>query len=69
MRPVGIELGDELVQDDTQVLLVENDEVVEALVLQGRVTRSATTLARSAHTGLSRGRMPRRRARRTKSPP
>ncbi len=28
MRPVGIELGDELVQDDTQMLLVQDDEVM-----------------------------------------
>ena len=36
MRPVGIELGDELVQDDTQMLPVEDDEVMPRLCEIGR---------------------------------
>ncbi len=36
MRPVGIKLRDELVQDDMQMLLVENDEVMPRLREIGR---------------------------------
>ena len=34
MRPVGIVVGDELAQNRAQVLLVQDDEVVEALAPQ-----------------------------------
>ena len=53
--PLGGVVPGELVEHGAQVRLAEDEDGVEALVAQGRTTRSASAFARGARTGVSTG--------------
>ena len=66
--PFRVVVPDELGEHRPEVLLVEDDQVIEASVPEGRSARSAIAFARGARAGLSRVWMPTRQVRRTTPP-
>jgi hypothetical protein len=69
MRPLQVVVRDELGEDRPEVLLVQDDEMVEALSGSVPITRSITAFARGLATGVAMASIPIRRARWRKSRP